>query len=411
MTEQSWDAYGVLKNRGFLQYLSGRFLASMGQQMMTVAIGWELYQRTNAPLALGLVGLMQFLPMFLLTLHAGYVADTRSRRLITVWMEVIILSASLGMAWISWTQAPVLYDYICLIFLGTARAFLAPASTSLLPQIVEREQLSRAVTWNSMGFQFSSVIGPAVSGLLLAFYPPVLIYSLNAIMAGICAVLIWGIHTPAMAPLKEKFSFQSLMVGPKFIFSTRIILATITLDLFAVLLGGATSLFPVYARDILHVGSGGLGLLQGALPLGSGLMAVAMAHLPPFKKAGQTMLWAVVGFGLGTIVFGYSTIFILSWAALFVCGAMDSISVVIRQSLVQILTPDEMRGRVTAINFLFIGTSNELGGFESGFVAQFSSPLFAVVSGGIGTIITVILTALIWPEVRKYGRLGEAVKT
>jgi len=205
--------------------------------------------------------------------------------------------------------------------------------------------------------------------------------------------------------LKEKMSLKSLVVGFKFVFASPIILGIITLDLFAVLLGGATALLPVYAKDILQAGPTGLGLLQAALPLGSLLCALILAHRPPLQKAGRTLLRAVAGFGLATIVFGFSRWFWFSFLTLFLCGAMDNVSVVVRHTLVQLLTPDEKRGRVSAVNSLFIGTSNELGGFESGFVAYLASPVFSVVSGGLGTILVVLAVALIWPEIRKFGRL------
>jgi predicted MFS family arabinose efflux permease len=203
-------------------------------------------------------------------------------------------------------------------------------------------------------------------------------------------------------------TFKNLLAGFKFVFQSRIIFGTITLDLFAVLLGGAVALLPVYAKDILHTGSTGLGFLQAALPSGALLCALVLAHRPPLQKAGRTLLWAVSIFGLATIVFGFSRWFWLSFLALFLCGAADNVSVVVRHTLVQLLTPDEKRGRVSAVNSLFIGTSNELGGFESGLVAHLANPIFSVVSGGIGTIIVVIAIALIWPEIRKYGRLDGA---
>jgi MFS family permease len=205
--------------------------------------------------------------------------------------------------------------------------------------------------------------------------------------------------------LKEKMTVGSLIAGFKFVFASRIILGIITLDLFAVLLGGATALLPVYAKDILRAGPSGLGLLQAALPLGSLICALVLAHRPPLKKAGRTLLWAVAIFGLATIGFGVSRWFWFSMVMLIVCGIVDNISVVVRHTLVQLLTPDEKRGRVSAVNSLFIGTSNELGGFESGFVANWFGPVFSVVSGGIGTILVVLVVALVWPQIRRYGRL------
>jgi len=221
-------------------------------------------------------------------------------------------------------------------------------------------------------------------------------------------VLIGFVRHEHKVAIREKMTFKSLITGFKFVFGSRIIFGTITLDLFAVLLGGATSLLPVYAEDILRAGPKGLGYLQAALPLGSLLCALMLAHRPPLQRAGRTLLWAVAIFGLATVGFGFSRWFWFSWALLFVCGFVDNISVVVRHTLVQLLTPDEKRGRVSAVNSLFIGTSNEMGGFESGVVAHWFGPDFSVVSGGIGTLLVVVGVALIWPEIRKYGRLDAA---
>ena len=231
------------------------------------------------------------------------------------------------------------------------------------------------------------------------------VYALNAAAALVCLTLISFVRRRHTVAVKEKMTASSLVVGFKFVFASPVILGTITLDLFAVLLGGATALLPVYAKDILKAGPSGLGFLQAALPLGSLLCALMLAHRPPLQRAGRAMLLAVAGFGLATIGFGYSRWFWLSFLMLFACGALDNISVVVRHTLVQLLTPDEKRGRVSAVNSLFIGTSNELGGFESGLVAHLFGPVFSVVSGGIGTILVVLAVAAIWPEIRKYGRL------
>jgi MFS family permease len=231
------------------------------------------------------------------------------------------------------------------------------------------------------------------------------VYAANTAASLLCLALMSLIRRKHLVAAKEKMTLRSLIVGFNFVFANRIILGTITLDLFAVLLGGATTLLPVYAKDLLHSGPAGLGLLQAALPLGSLLCALVLAHRHPMQRAGRTLLWAVGIFGVTTIAFGISRSFWFSFVMLFVCGAVDNISVVVRHTLVQLLTPDEKRGRVSAVNSLFIGTSNELGGFESGTVAHWFGPVFSVVSGGIGTILVVIAVALIWPEIRKYGRL------
>ncbi len=413
------DPYAVLRNRDLVFFLVGRFLASLGQQMLTVAVGWELYERTNSALALGLVGLTQMMPMLLFTLPAGHLADNHERKRIILWMNVAIGCASLGLTFISACQAPVFWIYACLFVVGTARTFLWPASAAFLPHLVSRKDFSRAVTWSSGSFQLSSVMGPAAGGALIALtHHAAPVYALNAVASLLCALLIALVRRRHVIALKQKMTLRNLIVGFRFVFANQIILGTITLDLFAVLLGGATALLPIYARDILHGGPRVLGFLQAALPLGSLICALFLAHRRPLQHAGRTMLWAVAIFGLATVGFGLSRVFWLSFLMLFICGFVDNVSVVVRHTLVQLLTPDEKRGRVSAVNSLFIGTSNELGGFESGFVAQCLGPaignstalgaLISVVSGGAGTVLVVLAVALIWPSIRKYGRLDAA---
>ena len=400
------DPYAVLRNRDFLLYLIGRFIASFGQQMLAVAVGWEIYERTGSYIKLGYVGLVQMLPMFLFTFPAGHVADNYNRKKIILWTQLGVTISCVGLALVSALGAHVFWMYGCLFAIGTARTYMWPASASYMPQLVPRHQFAKAVTWNSGCFQISAVAGPAAGGALIALtHSAVDVYIITAVASLICFVLIGLVRTHHLVAARERMSLKSLVAGLKFVYRTKIVLGSITLDLFAVLLGGATAMLPVYAKDILHAGAGGLGILQAALPLGSLVMALVLVHQPPLEKAGQTLLWAVVGFGFATIAFGFSTSFWFSFAMLVVCGITDYISVVVRHTLVQLLTPDEMRGRVSAVNSLFIGTSNQMGEAESGFVANWTSPVFAVVSGGIGTIVVVAIVAIIWPEMRKYGRL------
>ncbi|PYJ07732.1 MAG: MFS transporter [Verrucomicrobia bacterium] len=416
------DPYAVLRNQDLLLYLVGRFASSLGQQMLTVAVGWELYERTHSAMALGLVGLTQMIPMVLFTLPAGHVADNYNRKRIIVLMTLVIACASLGLALISAMRAGVFWIYFCLFVAGTARTFHWPASSAFLPQLVSRREFSRAVTWSSGSFQLSSALGPAAGCGLIALMhhagfvaPAAPVYALNAALGLFCLALISFVRQHQTITVKEKMTLRNLIVGFKFVFASPVILGTITLDLFAVLLGGATALLPVYAKEILNTGPTGLGFLQASLPTGSLLCALILAHRPPLQKAGRELLWAVAAFGLSTIVFGVCKWFWLSFLMLFVCGAVDNISVVVRHTLVQLLTPDEKRGRVSAVNSLFIGTSNELGGFESGSVAHWFGPaigntistgaVISVVSGGIGTLVVVLAVALIWPQIRRYGRL------
>jgi MFS family permease len=325
---------------------------------------------------------------------------------VVMLMTFVSICASVGLTLISYCQADIFWIYFCLFLLGVARTFLWPASSAFLPQLVSRKSFSKAVTWSTGSFQLSSVAGPAAGGELIALvhhaWP---VYAVNSATALLCLVLIAFVRSHHAAAVREKMTLRNLAAGFNFVFANPIILGTITLDMFAVLLGGATSLLPAYAKDILHVGPGGLGHLQAALPLGSLLCAAILAHRPPLQKAGRALLWAVAGFGLATIGFGLSQWFWFSFLMLFLCGALDNISVIVRHTLVQLLTPDEKRGRVSAVNSLFIGTSNELGGFESGWVAALTTPVISVVSGGIGTILVVIAVAIVWPQIRKYGRL------
>jgi MFS family permease len=401
--------YAILRNWSYLFYLSGRFVASFGQQMLTVAVGWELYERTHSSLALGLVGLTAFLPQVVMTLPAGHVADTRERKKVIIAMQAVLAMTSLGLALISWRQEPVLWMYICLSVAGVARTFLWSASASFLPQLVERKEFPLAMTWSASTFQFSAVTGPAAGGLLIALtHSAVMVYVANAVAAVLCLAMVCLIRAPRTAPPKEKFSMATVLGGFHFVFGHRVILGTITLDLFAVLFGGATALLPVYAKDILRVGPQGLGVLQAALPVGSVTCAMLMAHRPPMLKAGRSLIYAVIIFGLATIGFGYSRWFWFSLLMLFLCGFVDNISVIVRHTLVQLLTPDAMRGRVSSVNNLFIGTSNEAGAFESGLAAHFFGPVFSVVSGGVMTILVVAAVAWYWPEIPRFGRLVQS---
>ena len=415
------DAYALFRNRDFTLYLSGRLVAVLGQQMFAMALGWEIYERTGSALALGLIGLTLMVPMFLFTLPAGHVADNYSRKRIIVSMAAVMAASSLGIAIISALRAPVFWMYVCLFVGGTARTFSWAANAAFLPALVDRKDFSRAVNWNAAMFQLSCIIGPAAAGAIIAGMsrhsnsPAVLVYVLNALASLAFCVFVGLIRREHTVAVKEPMTLHALLTGFKFVSASKIILGIITLDMFAVFLGGATALLPIYAKDILFVGPRGLGFLQAALPMGSVLCVFILNHRPPLQRAGRALLWAVTAFGLATIAFGFSRWFWFSFLMLFTCGAVDNISVVVRHTLVQLLTPDDKRGRVSAVNNLFIGTSNELGGFESGFVAQIFGPtlgntivtgaVISVVSGGIGTMLTVLAVAWIWPEIRKYGRL------
>lgn len=413
------DPYAALRLPDFRWFLSGSMMSLLGLQMQTFAVSWEIYERTQSKLALAWVGLVQVLPVIGLFLPAGHLVDRIDRR--KVLMIAIGFSAlcSLGLAHTSATAGDVRLMYVYLGLIGTARAFLQPARASLLPQIIPLERFSNAVTWHSSGFQLATIIGPAIGGAIVGLtHSATPVYLLNAGLAVAFLIFLTCIRSRPFTPSTEPVSLHSLLAGLSFVWRTKVILGAITLDMFAVLLGGATALLPVYAKDILLVGPESLGWMRAAPGIGAICMSFLLAHRPPMQRAGRALLAAVVGFGVCTILFGLSRSFSWSMYLLFLLGALDMISVVIRHTLVQLLTPDAMRGRVSAVNGMFIGVSNELGEFESGTVAYLFDrpgdlafgPTVSVVSGGIGTLLVVLAVGLIWPEVRRYGRLEDAVQ-
>ena len=403
MTEapSTHDPYAPLRLPAYRRYITGNTVLMIGQQMQKVAVGWEIYERTGSALHLGYVGLVQFLPLVLFAVATGHVADHYNRKRVLMVSLAFTALAALGLAWNSALNHSIAMIYGLLLLTGTAKAFQNPARAGILPRIVPRNLFSSAATWSSSGFELASMIGPGIGGLLIAyFHGPVLIYLINAVAA--LSFLIALIGMPYVHQIVEKspITLQSLSAGMRFVWNQKEVMAAMTLDMFAVLLGGATTLMPVYAKDILMVGPQGLGWLLAAPSLGACSMAVIQAHRPSHRNAGKTMLIAVLGFGAATIVFGLSKSFWLSIFMLFILGVCDNISVVIRLTLIQLLTPDEMRGRVSALNGVFIGTSNELGGFESGLVAGLFGPVVSVVAGGIGTLLVVFSVARLWPQIR-----------
>ncbi|HEX9374582.1 MAG TPA: MFS transporter [Roseiflexaceae bacterium] len=401
------DPYAALRFRDFRLLVAGTFLAVVGEQMLGVAIGWELYERTRSALVLGLIGLVQVVPVVLLALPAGHVADRFDRKRIVVATSALLALCTLGLALLSLAIGPLALVYACLLGIGIARAFQSPATSSIMAQAVPPEHFTSAATWDSGVWQASAIIGPALGGLVIAvMQSATLVYAIVVGMMLVVALLIGLMHPRPVVRSEEELTVASLLAGARFIWNAKIILAAITLDMFAVLLGGATALLPIFAKDILQVGASGLGWLRAAPAVGAVLAAVAIAHLPPFRRAGCTLLVVVAGFGLATIVFGLSCSFALSLLMLALLGALDNVSVVIRGTLLLTRTPDEMRGRVNAVHFVFIGISNELGAFESGVAAALLGAVGAVVAGGVGTVLVVGLVALIWPEVRRLGRLS-----
>jgi len=402
------DPYEALRCANYLKFISGWVVSSTGLQMLGMAIGWEIYERTGSVMALGVIGLARALPVLIFALPAGHAVDLydRKRVLVLTQLAFAVLGAVLAAA--SYVRAPIEVMYGLLVLTGCARVFNGPSRSSLLPLIVPPETFHNAVTWNSAAFQLSATAGPILAGLIIARFG--VAWPVYACMGFSC--LLFSISAAAVKPRASprsagRFTWGSMLAGMAHVRREKTVLAAITLDLFAVLLGGATALMPVYAKDILHVGPQGLGVLRAAPFVGSFAMALVLAHRPPFLRAGRALLWSVALFGAATVVFGLSTNFALSLGMLFALGAMDQISIVVRHVLVQVRTPDALRGRVSAVNSLFIESSNELGGFESGAVASIFGPVVSVVSGGIGTILVVIGVAWAWPEVRRLGRLRE----
>jgi MFS family permease len=402
------DAYAAWRLPSFRRYFIGNMSLILGWQMQKVAIGWEIYERTHSAMALGYAGLVQFIPQVLFMLLAGHITDTFNRKRVLMAALTFNALAAAGLAVNSARGGSIYVLYACLFAYGSARAFIMPSRAAFLPGIVPMEIFSTAVSWNSSGFEISSMAGPAIGGLLIGFFQsPTLVYTINAAGQLAFVALLGSITYKHQQAPRQPLTLHSFSAGFRFVWKTKVVLSAIVLDMFGVLLGGATAMMPIYAKDILHVGPRGLGWLMTAPSIGAFSMALLQAHHGPLRKAGRTLLFAVAGFGIVTIIFGVSRNFWLSMSMLYVLGSCDNISVVVRSTLVQILTPDYMRGRVSALNSLFIGTSNELGAFESGLVANFFGPVVSVVAGGIGTLLIVFGMAWLSPGLRRYGRLDQ----
>jgi MFS family permease len=397
----------------FVLFQIARFLIVAAVEMQAVAVGWQVYDITKRALDLGLVGLAQFLPGILLFLVSGHASDRFDRRKVLGVCYAGYAVCSGFLLVIAQVEAhsvraiSVRPIYAVLILLGVVRSFNGTASRSILPQLVPDEHFANAVAWNATTFQAATILGPSLGGILYAlFRGPSAVYAAAMLTAAGALVSTFRIRTRRQARRREPMTLKTVFAGLHFIWREKLILGAISLDLFAVLLGGAVALLPVYAREILHTGPWGLGLLRTAPAVGAAVMAVALAHRPLRGRAGPTLLWAVAGFGVFTILFGISTSLVLSLLSLICLGASDMISVIIRATLTQLRTPDEMRGRVMAVDMVFIGTSNELGQFESGLTAQWFGTVPAVLLGGVGTLIVIALWAWKFPELRRAGELS-----
>ena len=408
MSDIALRSGGLFTHRPFLFFLGSRALSSMAFQGTGVAIGWLVYDRTRNPFDLGLIGLCQFLPMVVLTFVVGHVADAFDRRRIGFLCQIVealtLCVLSVGV-WQGWLSLPAIFVAVAL--LGSVQAFERPTMAALLPGIVPSDALPRAIANSTSVMQTALVIGPSLAGLLYGV-GPVVPFVVSTAMFAFASLSVTSIPHPGVTPKREPVTLKSVFAGAAFIRSRPVMLGTISLDLFAVLLGGATALLPVYARDILHAGPIGLGLLRTSPAIGAVAMSLVLGRFPLTRRVGAIMLVAVGIFGLATIVFAVSTNIALSVAMLLVLGAADTISVVVRTSLVQLLTPDAMRGRVNAINSLFIGTSNQLGEFESGTLASLVGPVWAVALGGLGTIAVVLLWTRLFPALPKVQTFKEA---
>ena len=399
----------VFRHRAYTQYWFMRQSVTLARQMEAVAIGWLVYDLARetrsikeAAFILGLVGLAQFLPVLLLSLVGGQAADRLDRRKILTVTNILRALASLALAFATTLPGPQALPTIFVVaaFLGCMHAFSPPASNALFPTLVPRAELQQAIAWNSLGFQSASIIGPAIGGLLYIFGPRVVFLTAAALLAG-AAVLIAFARTPQHQPIRNVRGFAMVVEGLRYVRDNRILFGAISLDLVVVLFGGATALLPVFARDILHVGSEGLGLLRTAPAIGAAIVAFGLATRPLSRRVGFWMLIAVAIYGLAMLGFALSTFFWLSMAALAVSGAADMISVYVRQSIIQIATPDGMRGRVSSVSMIFISASNELGEFESGVAARFLGPVGAVLLGGTVAVAAALAWVRLFPPLAK----------
>lgn len=436
MNDPLRDPYAALRHAGYRRYLTGNFLANAGRQAVSIAATWQIYQWTHSATALGLVGLVNVVPLLLFVLPAGALADRFERRVIIMRCMGVAAALSLLLALVShfdhvipaWAPltaanevlrdiallferhvdpAKLRFDnpalpliYLLLFLQAVVRVVGAPSRGSIVPLLVPTPALSNAVTWSSSTFELSTVVGPALGGLVVAGFGYSWVYALDVVCAGSLVVALRGVKLPRQTAATGTAPDPGALAGARFIWRRQPLLAAMTLDLFAVVLGGAITLLPIYADQILHVGPAGLGWLRAAPALGAITMAFVVAHRRPMRRPGLVMLWSVVGFGASMVAFGLSTWFWVSLLALFFSGVCDNVSVVVRHSVVQLLTPDSLRGRVTSVNQLFIGSSNEISSLRAGLTAALLGPVLAATLGGVGTIAVTIAVAWIWPGLK-----------
>jgi MFS family permease len=411
------DPYAPWRNPDYRRYAGSWFLIVFSRRVETVALGVFLVKTFGAERAaflLGILGLVQAMPVMLLAIPGGQLGDRFDRLTVMTLSYLLAVAASIGLLAAALLNAPIEWMYVCLGVAAVGWALGNPSRQAMLPALVPTKTFSNAVAWNSTVFYLASVIGPLAGGCVMGAFSWLGKSPISGLAFAFAGVLLCRLVAVAAIGLircrsashaAEAISWKGVVDGIRFVWRSKLILATITLDLFAVLLGGVTYLLPIYAESILHVGAVGLGLLMAADAVGAICMAVLLAHLPPLRRPGLAMLGAVAGFGAATVVFGLSPWFWLSLLMMFLVGALDNISVVVRHTLVQMLTPDEMRGRVSAVNGVFIVASNDLGGSESGFTARLFGPVASAVAGGVGAIAVVLAVAAAWPQLLKIGSL------
>ncbi len=406
--EKKHEPFASLNFVEFRYFLLYRFLFTVAIRMQGVIVGWQIYENTHDPLSLGLIGLAEAVPYVISSFFSGHTADVVNRKVLMVCFTVVFLFCATALTIFTFNNSSFLLTYgvfpvYAIIFIsGIARGFLAPAVSALFAQIVPREHYANATAWNSNTWQTAAVTGPAFGGLIYGFAGVTNAYLCVVSLIVLAFVMTFKIKRHPL-PIRKKIEplMESLATGIRFLFNTKSLLAAITLDLFAVLFGGAVAILPMFAHDILKVGPEGLGFLNAAPFLGSVIMGIVLAYIPPLKEAGKWLLYCVAGFGIATILFAFTTNFYLAFSLLLIAGMFDCVSVIIRGTLQQLLTPDEMRGRISALNNIFIGSSNELGAFESGAMAKLMGLIPSIIFGGSMSLVVVLFSSIKFPELRK----------
>lgn len=403
--------FGAFRHPAYRQFFSARFLSAFAVQIVSVSVGWQMYEVTGNAFYLGLIGLFQFLPSLLLILVTGTVADRHNRRMIMSLCLLVACACAAALLGLTLAHAftPSLV-FLILILFGIERAFMGPAVQSLAPNLVPESDLPNAIAWNSSSWQLASILGPVAGGLLYDA-SPVVSYSVALTLFALSAILAFMIKKPEQRTTSRAVTLESMLAGFRFISHEKVVLGAISLDLFAVLLGGAVALMPIFAKEVLTLGPWGLGLLRAAPGIGAIVVAIFLAFHPIRHHAGVMMFAGVALFGAGTVVFGLSATPWVSIAALVVMGAADMVSVYVRETLIALWTPDEVRGRVNAVNMVFVGASNELGEFRAGSMASVFGAVHSVVIGGIGTLMVAAIWAARFPKLRKIDSLEAPQKT